>query len=292
MTSFRASSLYALAPLWLAFATAQAAPVLSPALQSWVKQHPVQSWAPEADYGPFVYLEGQEARGLSVDFLQLIGKKTGLELRTLPAAALAENLEKVKQKQVDILTSLRPTPERAEILGFTSAYVSIPAILAVTADKKADNTLEKMHGRKVAVGKGYAVERFVREKYPQVTWVAVASDGVGLQELNAGKVDGLVVDAASLEFLQARASKRAIPVAKLGFEYPLSFAFRKDKPELGQVLEAGLRSISVAERDKILAQWMPKPEHKPKNWPVIGASLLLAAGIAISLLLRQRKPAS
>lgn len=271
-------------------ATAAAAPLaLSAAERAWAARHPLVSYAPERDYGPFVYLDGGgRVRGLSIDFLAAIGAKTGLQFVATEALPLSQNLDKARNRSVDMLTSLRPTPERAGFLGFTSAYVAIPAALVRRADQPAGLGLRDMAGRTVAVGKGYAVEGFVRERYPQVRWLALASDDAALAQLVAGKVDGVVADVASLQFLmQQRGWRQLVVAGQVGFDYPLSFAYRKDLPELGGILQKGLRGISADERRDLLARWLPPAlEGTWQNRPtgplfLVGALLLLGAALAL-----------
>ncbi|MEC5163825.1 MULTISPECIES: transporter substrate-binding domain-containing protein [unclassified Janthinobacterium] len=292
-TSWRGARLVAhTLALWLCQAAALAAPAmadLSAAQRAWVARQAPVRYAPERDYGPFVYLDGDNVvRGLSVDVLALIGEKTGLRFVAAEALPLEVNLDKAKRGAVDMLTSLRPTPERAAFLGFTSAYVAIPAALIRRGDQPAGLALRDMRGRRVALGKGYAVEHFVRARYPQVQWLALASDDAALAALVAGQVDGVVADVASLQFLaQRRGWSQLVVAGHVGFDYPLSFAYRKDLPMLGEVLQQGLRSISAAERRHLLARWLAPAlrgtwQNRP-TWPMwaVAALLLVGAGLAL-----------
>ncbi len=267
--------------------------ILTPAQRTWLQANPSASYAPESDYGPFIYVDPQgKVAGMSVDFLALIQQKTGLQFQAQNADALSVNLEKAKQKQVDLITSLRPTPERAEFLSFTPPYVAIPAALFLPAGKSNATTLQDMAGRKIAVGKAYAVEGYVREKFAQIEWVAVASDSVGLQMMAEGKVDGMVADIASVHFLtEKNTNVRPVLAASIGFEYPLSFAYRKDKAELGEILQKGLQAISIAERDQVLQKWLPSNQannvQQDKQRMIMMASISLVVGAGLSLALRR-----
>ena len=295
-----AAAAAAMLALCLCHAAAPAAPAmadLNPAQRAWVARQAPVSYAPERDYGPFVYLDGDGAvRGLSVDFLALIGEKTGLRFVATEALPLNANLDKAKRGAVDMLTSLRPTPGRAAFLGFTTAYVAIPAALIRRADQPAGLGLRDMAGRTVALGKGYAVEEFVRARYPRVQWLALASDDAALAALVAGQVDGVVADVASLQFLVSRRGWNQLVVAgHVGFEYPLSFAYRKDLPMLGEVVQRGLRAISAAERRHLLARWLPPALHgtwqNRPTWPMWAVAALLLAGAGLALWRARRAAA-
>jgi ABC-type amino acid transport substrate-binding protein len=290
---FRIGALISCALICITAPLVNAEQILSPATTTWLKANPTASYAPESDYGPFIYVDqAGKVLGLSVDFLQLIQQKTGLQFQAQAADSLSVNLEKIKQKQVDLLTSLRPTPERAAFLHFTTPYVAIPAALFLPVGQSG--MLKEMNGRKIAVGKGYAVENFVRENFKQIQWVAVASDKEALLQMAAGKVDGLVADVASMHFLSQQPGAPASAQAHtIGFEYPLSFAYRKDKAELGDILQKGLLAISPQERDQLLQKWMPalapsKP-HQDRNRLLMLVGIALVFGVALSFLQRLRR---
>ncbi len=282
--------------LALCAAPARAAPAeLNAAQRAWVAGHAEVSYAPESDYGPFVYVDAAgQVRGLSVDFLALIGAKTGLRFVAAAARPLSENLALARRGGVDMLTSLRPTPERAAFLGFTAAYVAVPAVLIRRADQPDGVALRDMAGRAVALGKGYAVEAYARERYPRVQWLALDNDAAALAALRAGRVEGVVADLASLRFLSDLHGWRDLRVAgQIGFDYPLSFAYRKDLTMLGAVLQQGLRAVTPAERGALLERWLPAQEGTWRNRPtapMYGIGALLALSAALALWRARRRP--
>lgn len=248
-------------------------------------------FAPEKDYGPFVFQDRDGAvRGISIDFLDLIRVRTGLQIQTLAPQPLGQILEQARAGQVDLVSSLRPTPERAAYLAFTSPYVSVPAVL-VTREAGAADDLGALAGRTIAVGQGYAVEAHVRRRFPAVRWLAVPDDGAGLRALMAGQVQGVVADAASVTFLNRQMGLTGLQMhGGIGFEYTLSMAYRKEAVALGRQLEQGLAAISQAERQTILARWIdqgsqPLADTRAELIRRIGLALL-AAGIILTLVVR------
>lgn len=214
-------------------------------------------FAPEKDYAPFVSVTPTgQVQGLSMDVLDLLKPRLGAELQILPADNLTHILQAARRGEVDLISSLRPTPERAEFLAFTDPYVKVPAVFVVSAGTQAPS-LKDLAGRPVAVGKGYAVESFVRANYPQVRWVAVPDDVSALRLLMRGDVDGVVADVASVSDATRHSGIEGVKVAEtLPFEYELSFAYRKDLPALGSALNAGLKEITPATRQTLLKRWI------------------------------------
>lgn len=256
-------------------------------------------FAPEKDYGPFVFqnAEGQ-VTGLSIDILEALKPGLDAPVMTLPAQPLAVILEAAKRGEVDLISSLRPTPERSAYLAFTSPYVQVPAVLVVR-QSVSPAKLKDLNGQRVAVGKGYAVEAFVRQTYPQVDWQAVPDDLNALQGLMAGRYQAVVADIASVSHLLRQQQVKGVQVSEaVGFDYPLSFAYRKSMPQLGRQLEAGLQRLDDGTRQKIVNRWIDASALKYEDrrrqmlrWTGL-AMAGLAAVILAGLYLRKRRKAA
>lgn len=289
------------AGLWallLAAPVVLAAPELTAAQREWLQAHPQVRLGVEKDYGPFVYQQADgRVTGLSIDMLELVRARVGLGVRALPPAPLQDLLAAARRGDADLLTSLRPTPERGEFLLFTRPYVSVPAVVAVSAAAGAvvpeagSDALRAFAGRPVAVGAGYAVEAVVRQRHPQVQWQAVRDDVVALRGVAEGRYAAAVLDSASLAFVQR---EHQLPpmraVGRVGFDYTLSFAVRRDWPQLRDVLDAGIIDISTAERQRVLERWIPQAPPAPAHAPLatrLGAALLLI-GVAGGLWMAWR----
>lgn len=254
-------------------------------------------FAPEKDYGPFVYQTADgKVVGLSIDILEAL--KPGLDspVQVLPPQSLAVILEAAKRGEVDLISSLRPTPERSAYLAFTSPYVQVPAVLVVRKSV-SPSKLSDLSGQRVAVGKGYAVEAFVRQAYPQLDWQAVPDDLTALQGLMAGKYQAAVADIASVSHLLREKQVKGITVSQaVGFDYPLSFAFRKSLPQLGRQLEAGLQRLDVSTRQEIINRWIDASaleyedqRRRVLRWAGLLLSALAAIVLTVSYLRRREK---
>lgn len=286
----------------LAAESARALPDISAAQREWLQAHPQVRLGVEKDYGPFVY-QGADGRaaGLSIDMLELVRQRIGLAVQTLPPAALQDLLTAARFGQVDLITSLRPTPERGEFLLFTRPYVSVPAVLVVPDAGAAPaaslgevvDPLGAFEGRAVAVGAGYAVESVVRQRHPQVQWQPVRDDVVALQGVAGGRYAAAVVDSASLAFVQRE--HRLPPlraIGRVGFDYTLSFAVRRDWPHLRDLLDAGILDLSAQDRQRVLARWLPQLAPAPEPAPLatrLGVGLLLVSAVVAGWLVWRRR---
>lgn len=265
-------------------------------------------FAPERDYGPFVFADDDgTVQGLSVDLLARLAPSAGLRLQTLPAAPLATQLALLRAGGADLVSSLRPTPERAEYLAFTRPYVNVPAILVVRGTAAAhppgnegQAALLALAGRTVAVGAGYAVEGFARERFPQVRWAPVPDDVQALRGVLDGQFDAAVVDAASAAFIAQRHRLAGLTSAgPIGFEYTLSLAVPKARADLVQRLDAAIAALPLQERTAIQQRWMGPLDGNAlmqPRWLRLGwaAAWLALAGLLMGVVIWRRwwRPAS
>src|SRR4051812_7160259 len=268
--------------------------LLTPEERAFVARHPVVLFAPERDFPPFSFVDGQgQHRGLSADVLDLVQAHTGLKFQAVAAGDRATNIERLKRREVDLLTSLRPTAEREQFMAFTSAYVSSPAvILRRRADRRSGDPA-RMAGERVAVDRSSAVETYLRDTWPDVVLVQVDIAAQGLRELVFGAVDACAVNLATASYVIERDRLGGLRVAgETGYFSTLTLGYRKDWPMLGRVLEKGLAQISEAERATMIARWIPLSDvawwQRPEVQRVLGAAAFGTGLLMGGLLLWNR----
>jgi diguanylate cyclase (GGDEF)-like protein len=262
--------------------------------QAWVDQHPVVLYAPELDFPPFSFIDGQgQHRGFSADVLDLLQTHTGLKFQPVAPGARAANLDRARRREVDLITSVRPTIEREQYLGFTSAYVSSPAVILRRRGDRRSGDLDKMGGERVAVEHGSSLEGFLTNTQPSLQLAPRDFAGQGLRELVFGEVDACAINLATASFLIERDRLGGLRVAgETGYFSTLALGYRKDWPMLGRVLEKGLAQISETERATVTARWIPLTGiawwQRPEVQRVLGVASIATGVLMGGLLLWNR----
>ncbi|MBF0165547.1 MAG: transporter substrate-binding domain-containing protein, partial [Magnetococcales bacterium] len=219
---------------------------LSPDEQGWLKERGrAIRLGPEANYPPLSYLDADGVwRGLSADMAHLVADRLGVRFQLLESANLATLLDAAKAGKVEILTSIKPTPERSRYLTFTPPYVNIPTAILSRHGDFPGATLEELHGKRVAVGNGYGVHEYLRTQHPEIHLDPVEDDLHGLQKLAFGGVDAVIMDMASATwFLEQEKITNLRVVGRTDYEYALSFGIRNGVPELATILAKSLAAI-------------------------------------------------
>jgi len=261
---------------------------------AWVARHPVLLFAPERDFPPFSFVDSQgQHRGLSADVLELVQQHTGLKFQPAAAGDRSANLDRLKRHEIDLLTSLRPTPERERFIAFTSAYVSSPAVILRRRGDHRSGDLARMGGQRVAVDRNSAAEDFVHATYPEVVTAEVDLAAQGLRDVVTGDVDACAVNLATASYIIERDRLGGLRVAgETGYFSTLTLGYRKDWPMLGRVLEKGLAQITDAERAAMIARWIPLSDiawwQRPEVQRVLGAASIGTGLLMGGLLLWNR----
>jgi diguanylate cyclase (GGDEF)-like protein len=276
-------------------AVAEPEALLSPEERAWVASHPVILFGPERDFPPFSYVDGQgRHRGLSADILELLQQRTGLKFQAVAAADRAANLDRIRRHEVDMLTSLRPMPDREAYLGFTSAYVTSPAVLLRRRNDPRPGELARLGpGERVAVQRDSGTAIYLRNEAPGVQTVVVDSAAEGLRDVVFGEADAAMLNVATASFLIERDHLAGLRVAaELPYWSTLGLGFRKDWPMLGRVLEKGLATITDSERSALMVKWIPLSDlawwQRPEVQRVLGVASLATGLLMAGLLLWNR----
>jgi len=217
----------------------------------WLEQHrSAIRVAPETNYPPFSFIsQNEEWVGLSVDILRLIENRLKIHFIILNAQPLSSILDAAQRGDVDVVTSIKETPERSKYLNFTSPYITIPTIIIENKNSAVIGDIDKLNGKKVAVGNGYGVHSFLIKNYPEIRLVPVDNDEKGLQLLSFGQVDAVVTDTASASYFQEKNRISNLHITgNTEFKYELRFGIRKDALLLKTILE---KTFSILPEDKV-----------------------------------------
>lgn len=231
---------------------------LTPEEKQWLTEHPVIRIAPETTYAPFSFVDANgRHQGISADYLTIIEQKLGIRFDVQVADDLPVNLSRAARKEVDVLTSVKKTRERARMLAFTQPYISVAGVIVVREGQALGRSPTELRGAKVAVGMGTAVQAYMQKKFPDLNYVFFPNDKECLEAVAFQKVDAAVVDLASTSWHTKSEGLTNLKIAgDAGFTYSLAFGVRKDWPVLKGILDKGLASISPQEHTEIRSRWM------------------------------------
>jgi PAS domain S-box-containing protein len=254
---------------------------LSAKERTWLEAHPVIRFAPDPDFPPVEFFDGRGVyRGITADYLSLLEKKLGVRFEIVRLRDWDEILSKAKSRQIDMFAAT-PTPLRAGYLLFSSPYIELPAAIITREKVKDPLTMEKLSGMKVSVVSGYATHEFLASHYPELNLDVVPDVRTGLRKVSFGLSDVFVENLATASYYIENEGIANLRMAgESGYVYRMSFASRKDWPELNLVLEKGLAQINADDRKEIWKKWIPLEPRTLFASKKFQAAILAAFGVA------------
>ena len=231
---------------------------LSEQERAWIKQHPIIRVAPDPDYAPFQFTDKNgKSQGLANEYLALMGKKLGIKFKLVPSPSWSASLEAVKKRSADLVAVAAKTPGRKKYLSFTSPYVSFPDVLITRKNSPRVSSLSQLRGRSLGSIKGFAINTYIQEQYPDIKLTYKPDVASLLNSLSMGELDVVVINVATASYAIEKANITNLRIdAETGFLYELAFASRNDWPMLNQLLEKALKSINQSERKNLLRKWI------------------------------------
>ncbi len=169
--------------------------------------------------------------GISADLIKIIEKKIKTKFVLVPTRSWEESLEKIKEKQCDILPLAVETDSRKSYLDFTKPYATQPLVVVTKQDTGFIDSAENLRGKKIAVVGNYATVEIINKKYPFLDVLKVSSLKEGLQSVRKGKVFAYVDFLSTVSYSIFKYHYGDIKIAgKLDIDMQMSIASRIDEP--------------------------------------------------------------
>ena len=223
-----------------------------------------------------------EWSGLSLDYIRVLQQILGCSFELVGYATWNELMEAAFAGQVDIVYSTQKTPSREAAFLFTEPYLRFDNKIITTEAIEGPLTLEQLSGKTVAVVSGAATEEYIRRNYPDIHLLGVDDELIGLMRVSFNQADAMVVEIARASwYIQQNKFTNLRIAGDAGYVYELCFACRRDRPELRDILNAGLSVIDAERRTELMRRWiLPSDSGYPHLW----IWLVVAGGLAAALL--------
>lgn len=228
----------------------------------WIKGHKLITFANEMDWPPFDFVEQDTPKGITVDLVNLIAQKTGINVKFVNGYSWAELLERFNAGDIDVLPALYWTEDRAKTFEFTTPYALNSSVLVVHADHKEFNSFAALKGHKIGIIKGFGTTDLLNQRYPEIELVEVTNALEGLQSVSLGSIDAYF---DSIGVISHVLDNNLVPDLILSFDHELKastdtqlrMATLKSNAVLRNILQKGLDAVSPEEMRTLRNRWLP-----------------------------------
>lgn len=312
-----AKQIYILAILlfgWPIFTSAHCQAQTSPQLD-WLTEeerqflidHPVLRLAPTPHFPPFEFWEpgdnpdsqqDDKFSGVVSSYLNHFEKELGIKFELVHTETWAENLSKLKSRDIDAIGLLVPWNDR-DYVAVSKPYVTYPAMIIVRKEVTDELSLKDLAGLKVAVPNDYTGENFLRQNHPDIIVVEAKDPSHGIQMLSSGDVDAFFGGAAAVAYIAERAGITNVRIAgESDFQYTNGFGVRSDWKIFADIITKTLDRTPDGQKSAFHSQWitegfLQKKFYETKRfWWILGITTSLLLLGSIGMVIWNRKQAA
>ena len=220
----------------------------------------------EGAYPPFNYIDPNgQVQGFEIELAQAMCAAMQVECEFVVQDWDGIIPGLLAKKYDAIIASLYITDERREKMDFSQKYYQTPARFVVPKGTTLDISEAGLSGKSIAVQRGTAFERFLRDTYSKVDLRVYATQDEVNMDLVAGRIDAMLADtvAASEGFLNTPEGQ-GFELVGPGFSDPKWFGYgagvatRKDDAELNRMFNAAIDKIRAdGTYQRISAKFFP-----------------------------------
>jgi polar amino acid transport system substrate-binding protein/two-component system sensor histidine kinase EvgS len=194
---------------------------------------------------------------MSADFLHLVTQKTGLKFEQVMHKNWSESVQAVKNREVDLLPCIGYSADRQRFLSYSDPYLRFARVIVTLMDSTVRD-LSALDGRQVAIQADSSHHAFLIE-HTTIQPRLYETFEECLLAVSRGEVDATVGNLAVMTHYIQNMALTNLKLAGYADPRPqnLSFGVRKDWPELTSIINRALKSVTMQQRNAILAKWLP-----------------------------------
>ena len=256
--------------------------------QAFLREHPVLRIGVMADWPPLDFQDrAGQPTGLGADLLEAMNPLLGGAIQIV-AGPFDENLEKVKNRELDGLMDATPKSDREEFLRFTQSYLEIPHVIVGRRNARYYPSAQSLAGHTVALERGFGNVAWFEDNFPTVRIRLFGSTRDALDAVARGQADAYAGNrAVALHLIEREMLTNLHLQGRL--EKPpvvLALGVRKDWPVAAAMLDRALVFVLRKEGRAIQAKWFEasskagalfRPDPEEQAW--LAAHPVLRIGV-------------
>lgn len=232
--------------------------VLSPQEETWIKSHPVIRIGIDPGFAPYEMLSaGGDYEGIAADWLTLISNQTGLKFELVCTDVWTDTIKAIQNKEIDLLPCIGKSKERSRFLLYSDPYLSFSRVI-ITRNEDEYYDMGDLAGKRIAVQENSSHHEFLKES-THTDLLLCPDFNAALLAVSRGEADATIgnLAVASHQFRSLMLTNIKMAAYAGNAPNPLFMGIRNDWPELAEILNRAIQSISLQEQNYIYAKWMP-----------------------------------
>ncbi len=227
--------------------------------QAWLKNHAVISLGVDKNFPPFEFIdEDGQYQGIAADTMKLVAKRLAVKFKIIYNPKWGDTLTAVKNGKVNIMSVMAATESRKKDFTFTKPYIKFKQVFVTRKNYPAVKSLADFEGKTIAVSQGFAEVKQLKQRYPGIKQLVVASPMEELMAVAIGKADVSIESLGVVRYLMETNNISELKIAGLAdlkIE-KISMGVGKKFSAAIPILNKALASITRSERRAIYNKWI------------------------------------
>ena len=264
---------------------------VTPIEQAWLDTlDPIRMGA-DANWPPLEFIDAKgKYSGMASDYMNRFSQQLGLKTALVEKLDWSSVLDKIRKKELDIAPMIVATPERSKYLNFTKPYIDFPLVVFTHRDNTNIVRMEDVHGKRLAIEKGYMTIEYMKREYPNIEILEVATTLEALEAVSYGHADAFIGNLLTGSYLIAHGGLNNVKVAApTPYRSTLSIGVRKDWPLLIPLLNKAIDSLTETDRADIRHKWLTVRYDKRTDYSLILEILGVTAIVIMLMMWRNRE---
>ncbi len=238
----------------------------------------------DPNWMPFEKIENGSHIGISSDYIKIFREKLEIPMLLVKTKSWDESLQKIKNRQCDIIPLVSKTPSREEYMRFTKPYIETPIVIATKTGLPFIDEISQIKNKKLAIVKGYSLFEILKKEHPFLNLVEVSSIDEGLEKVQKGEVFGYLDNTQVINYKIQNNYLGTIAVSgKIRDMVDLGIGVRSDQGLLKTVFDKLILSIDDSTKRGIQAKWININYNLKKDftlmWEIVLIFLFILSGI-------------
>ena len=201
--------------------------------------------------------EKNEHIGIAADFLKLIEKKAGIEIRLIPTTSWSQTVQFAQDRKADLISVASETEDRKKYWNFTKTLIQLQTVLATKENTSPFSSLEEITDKPLGIMRGYSHVELLSKKYPDINLVQIDSYEEGFKRVLADNLYGVIGNIAAIGYYMQQEKINTLKIAgRVSEDNFLKVAVRNDDPHILSVFNKIIASITEQEKQEILNKWL------------------------------------
>ncbi len=210
------------------------------------------------DYYPFSFKDNGTITGFSYDYINLIMKKSGLNIK-IEMDNWSNTLNKFKNKQIDMIDVISYKKSREKFTNFSQPYFEIPNVIFARKGEIENYTgFESLKGKKVGITKGIYYYNVIKDLGFDLVVFENSRDK--MKALAFGKIDAIFNNLISGQKYIKQGGYSNITILEelddaIVKREDLRIGVKKEDKVLYSIINKATKSITIAEKNQIYNKW-------------------------------------